>query len=95
MKKLENYISIARSFNAGLKSSSNLRVVDKLEKDDGSGGFAEYLFNDRAIVKHTWDGGTYGFGYKDYDHTIEVINDAGYEFEQKSLLYYMRKSKRL
>jgi hypothetical protein len=96
MKRLEDYINIARSFNAGLKSDSDLRVVEKPKNDDGYyKGFAEYVFNDGVIIRHNWDGGTYGFGYKDYDHDIEVINDAGYEFEQKSLSYGMKSSRKL
>ena len=95
MKRLEAYISVARSFNAGLKVNSDLKVVEKPKNNDGNEGLAEYVFNDGVIIRHSWDGGTYGFGYKDYDHSIEVVSDGGYEFEQKSLSYFMKKSKRL
>ena len=95
MKKIENYLDAARSFNSSSESDSNLRVVSKPKiNDDNDKGFAEYVFNDGVIVRHSWDSNIY-FGHKDYDHNIEVVDDAGYEFEKKSLFYNMQSSKEL
>ena len=47
-----------------------------------------------VIVRHSWNGNIY-FGHRDYDHNIEVVDDAGYEFEKKSLSYNMQKSHKL
>lgn len=95
MKKIENYIDAARNFNSNSESKSNLKVVEKPKiHDDRDRGFAEYTFSDGVIVRHSWNGNTY-FGHSDYDHSIEVIDDAGYKFEQKTLSYNMQKSKEL
>ena len=95
MKKIEPYIDAARNFNSNSESNSNLKVVAKPKIDDGRDrGFTEYTFNDGVIVRHSWHGNTY-FGNKDYDHSIEVIDDAGYKFEKETLSYNMQKSKKL
>jgi len=99
MKKIENYIDAARNFNSdsnsNLQSNSNLKVVKKPKADNRTDqGFAEYAFNDGVIVRHSWNGNTY-FGHKDYDHSIEVVSNAGYEFEKKVLSYNMQNSKEL
>lgn len=95
MKKIENYLDAARSFNSSSENDLNLRVVSK-PKNDGNNdrGFTEYAFNDGVIVRHSWNSNVY-FGYKDYDHNIEVVDNAGYEFEKKSLFYNMQRSKKL
>jgi len=97
MKKIENYLDAARSFNSSLpcESDSNLRVVSKPKNhDDKDRGFAEYVFNDGVTVRHSYQGNIY-FGHKDFDHNIEVIDDAGHDFEKKSLSYNMQSSNRL
>lgn len=95
MKKIEDYVSAARSFNLSSKNNSDLKVIEKPKNEDGYyKGSAEYVFNDGVIIQHSWDGGIYA-GYKDYDHDIEVVNDAGHEFDQKSLSYGMQRSRRL
>ena len=95
MKKIENYIDAARNFNSNLESNSNLKVVEKPKiDDDNDQGFAEYAFNDGVIVRDSWNVNTY-FGHQDYDHSIEVIDNAGYEFEKKVLSYNMQNSREL
>ena len=95
MKKIEKYIDAARNFNSNSESNSNLKVVEKPKIDDDSDrGFAEYAFNDGVIVRHSWNCNTY-FGRKDYDHSIEVVGNAGHEFEKKVLSYNMQNSKEL
>lgn len=97
MKKIENYLDVARTFNSSLPSEndSNLKVVSKHKNnDDDDRGFAKYVFNDGVIVRHSWNGNIY-FGHKDYDHNIEVVDDGGYEFEKKSLSYNMQNSNEL
>ena len=66
--------------------------MEKLGKDDKT---TEYTFNDGVIISHCWDGGVYGLGYKDYDHDVDVINDAGYEFDKKSYNRHSSSSRRL
>ena len=95
MKKIENYIDVARSFNSNSASDSDLKVVEKPKIDNNSDrGFVEYAFSDGVIVRHSWSGNIY-FGHKDYDHSFEVVSDAGYEFNQKTLSYNMQSSKEL
>ena len=95
MKKIESYIDAARNFNSKLESDSSLKVVEKPKTNNGSdGGFTEYAFSDGVIVRHSWNGNTY-FGHKDYDHSVEVVNNAGYEFEKKILSYNMQPAKEL
>ena len=98
MKKIENYLNAARSFNSSLKSEgdSNLRVVSKPKNhnDNNDKGFTEYIFNDGVTIRHSYQGSIY-FGHKDYDHNIEVVDDAGHEFEKKSLSYNMQSSNQL
>lgn len=97
MKKIEDYLDTARNFNSSSENDLSLKVVNHPKiysnnnKDRGS---AEYTFNDGVIVRHSWRGNTY-FGHKDYDHSIEVIDDAGYQFEKKSLSYNMQNSNQL
>ena len=96
MKKIEDYLDAARNFNSRSKSDSNLKVVNqsKIHNDNKDRGSVEYIFDDGVIVRHSWNGNIY-FGHLDYDHNIEVVNDAGYEFEKKSLSYNMQNSDRL
>jgi hypothetical protein len=95
IKKIENYLDAARSFNSRSESDSNLRVVSKPNNHgDRDKGFTEYAFNDGVTVRHSWNSNIY-FGHKDYDHNIEVVDNAGYEFEKKSLSYNMQRSKNL
>ena len=97
MKKIEDYLDTARNFNSSSENNLNLKVVNqpKIYNDNNKDrGSAEYVFNDGVIVLHSWKGNTY-FGHLDYDHSVEVIDDAGYEFEKKSLSYNMQKSKEL
>ena len=97
MKKIENYLDAARSFDSNLKgkNNSNLKVVSKPKNHNNNDrGFVEYVFNDGVIVRHSWNGNIY-FGHKDFDHSIEVVDDAGYEFEKKSLFYNMQSSNQL
>lgn len=97
MKKIENYLDAARSFNSSSKNEggSDLMVVSKLENDDRQDrGFAEYVFNDGVRVRHSYQGNVY-FGHKDYDHSIEIVDNAGHEFEKKSLSYNMQSSNQL
>ena len=94
-KKIENYLDAARSFNSSSEIDSNLKVISK-PKNDGNNdrGFTEYLFDDGVTLRHSWNSNIY-FGHKDYDHNIEVVDNAGYEFEKKSLSYNMQRSKKL
>ncbi len=95
MKKIESYIDAARNFNSNLEGNSSLKVVEKPKINDNSDrGFVEYAFSDGVIVRHSWNGHIY-FGHKDYDHSVEVVNNAGYEFENKVLSYNMQNSKEL
>ena len=95
MKKIGNYIDAARNFNSNFESDSILKVVEKPKIDNnGDRGFAEYTFSDGVIVRHSWNSNAY-FGHKDYDHSIEVVNNAGYEFDKKTLSYNMQNSKEL
>ena len=96
MKKIENYLDAARTCDLSSNgSNAHLKVVSKPKNnDDKDQGFTEYLFNDGVIVRHSWNGNIY-FGHRDYDHNIEVVDDAGYEFEKKSLSYNMQKSHKL
>ena len=94
MKKIESYIDVARNFNSSLSNNSNLQVVNKPNNNNSDRGSNEYIFSDGVMVRHTWKGNLY-FGHRDYDHNIEVINDAGYQFEKKSLSYNMQNSKHL
>ena len=91
--------STSQSYKQGktqlVESRSTLTVVEKPKiYNDSDRGFAEYAFNDGVIVRHSWNGNTY-FGHKDYDHSIEVIDNAGYEFEKKVLSYHMQNSREL
>ena len=95
MKKIETYIDAARNFNSNSESGSSLKVVEKPKTNNSSDeGFTEYAFSDGVIVRHSWNGNTY-FGHKDYDHSVEVVNNAGHEFEEKILSYNMQNSKEL
>lgn len=95
MKRIESYIDAARNFNSNSENDSSLKVVEKPKiNNDSDHGFAEYAFSDGVIVRHSWHGNTY-FGLKDYDHSIEVVNNAGYEFEKRILSYNMQNSKEL
>ena len=97
MKKIEDYLNTARNFNSGVENPLNLKVIKKPKIDNNNGkdrGSVEYVFSDGVIVRHSWNGNIY-FGHQDYDHNIEIVNDAGYEFEQKSLFYNMQKSNQL
>ena len=97
MKKIENYLDAARSFNSGLKNESdrNLMVVSKLKNDNNNDqGFSEYVFNDGVTVRHSYKSNIY-FGNKDYDHSIKVVDNAGHEFEKKFISYNMQNSNQL
>lgn len=94
MKKIEDYLDAARNFNSSSRSDSKLKVVNKPKIVDRDRGSNEYIFSDGVMVRHSWKGNIY-FGHRDYDHNIEVINDAGYEFEKKSLSYNMQNSNQL
>ena len=95
MKQIESYIDAARNFNSNLESDSSLKVVEKPKIENNSNrGFTEYAFSDGVIVRHSWNGNTY-FGHKDYDHSVEVVNNAGYEFEKTTLSYNMQNSQEL
>ena len=97
MKKIEDYLDTARNFNSSSENDLSLKVVNqpKIYNDNNKDrGSNEYTFSDGVIVRHSWHGNTY-FCHKDYDHSIEVIDDAGYKFEKKTLSYNMQKSKEL
>ena len=53
-----------------------------------------YGFSDGVVIRHSWKENLY-FGHRDYDRNIEVVKDAGYEFEKKSLFYNMQSSAHL